>query len=47
MPDKSNYLRTSGTFTPDIIEDIQVKAELGQIPYPRIWDVARATMGNL
>ena len=30
MPDKSDYLRTSGTFTPDIIEDIQVKAELGR-----------------
>ena len=30
MPDKSNNLRTSGTFTPDIIEDIQVKAELGR-----------------
>ena len=30
MPDKLNHLRTSGTFTPDIIEDIQVKAELGR-----------------
>ena len=30
MPDKLNYLRTSGTFTPDIIEDIQVKADLGR-----------------
>ena len=30
MPDKYNNLLTSGTFTPDVIEDIQVKAELGR-----------------
>ena len=29
MPD-NNHLQTSGTFTPDIIEDIQIKAELGR-----------------
>ncbi|MCC7352418.1 MAG: FMN-binding glutamate synthase family protein [Anaerolineae bacterium] len=30
MPDRRNYLQTSATYTPDVIEDIQAKAELGR-----------------
>ena len=47
MLDNPAPLRTSGTFTPDIIEDIQVKAELGRYRIRGFWDLARAAMGDV
>ena len=40
-------LQTSGIFAPGVIDDIQAKAEIGPLRYPRVRHSARAPLGHL